>query len=130
RQGEPVSEPGGAIAVTLPLSMAMSARKRSPVIPVGGATASAVGRVALARTKASASGGGSMSVLAPHGALVPAPEQQPGDEIGGEVDRDAGRRQEDQRRVHARRVGPELRFEESEGEPRAASGRTGGEFRH
>src|SRR5262249_7666700 len=65
------------------------------------------------------------SDLAHDSALVPAPQQQMGDERQREEDHDAGDGEEQQRREHARNVEPVARFDDAIGEARAGAGRAG-----
>ena len=70
----------------------------------------------------------SRSILPPHGAFVPFPEQEMGDQAGRKEDQDAGEGEEHQGREEARDVQPVLRLDQAEGEAGAGAGRAGGEL--
>src|SRR5262249_60328724 len=63
--------------------------------------------------------------LAHDGALMPAPQHEVRNERQREEDDDAGEREEDERREHARDVETVARFDDAIGKPRAGAGRAG-----
>ena len=68
--------------------------------------------------------------FARHGALVPAPQREMRERRQRKEDRDAGKRQQQQGRKHARDVEPVAGFGDAIGEPRAGAGRAGGDLGH